>query len=162
AVIDRLKTAPILRQEVAHDYLNIIVPIAPETLSFVVARPEVISIQPYLVPKKFCERQAQIVAGNLSGNVPSGPGYLNWLTSKGFTQSQFTNSGFAVDLTDSGVDNGTPSPNHAGLHLIGSAANPSRIVYNRLEGTANPGSTIRGCDGHGTLNTHIILGYDTS
>jgi hypothetical protein len=31
--------------------------------------------------------------------------------------------------------------------------------YARLEGTANSGSTLQGCDGHGNLNAHIIGGY---
>src|SRR5207302_8184187 len=44
----------------------------------------------------------------------------------------------------------------------GSLSNPSRVVYNRLEGLANPGSTIKGCDGHGTLNAHVIGGYDST
>jgi len=26
--------------------------------------------------------------------------------------------------------------------------------------TPNPGSTLSGCDGHGTLNSHIVGGYD--
>src|SRR6185436_8314675 len=72
AVIDHLKTVPILRQEIFQNYLNVVVPIAPEKVPLVAAQPEVISIQPYFVPKKFCERQAQIVAGNLVGDVPSG------------------------------------------------------------------------------------------
>lgn len=42
---------------------------------------------------------------------------------------------------------------------MGCAPASSRVVYNRLEGSPNSGSTIEGCDGHGTLNTHIIAGY---
>src|SRR5215813_4363436 len=38
--------------------------------------------------------------------------------------------------------------------------NYARVIYNRLVGSPNPGSTIQGCDGHGTLNTHIIAGYN--
>jgi hypothetical protein len=33
-----------------------------------------------------------ILAGQLTGNGPSGAGYLAWLASKGFTQSQFDTS----------------------------------------------------------------------
>jgi len=54
------------------------------------------------------------VAGNLSGTGPGGPGYLAWLESKGFTQAQFEASGFAVDLSDSGIDDGTTTANHFG------------------------------------------------
>jgi hypothetical protein len=96
----------------------------------------------------------------LSGSVPSGPGYLAWLASKGFTQAQFDASGFVVDVSDSGIDNGTAAPGHFGLYVTGDPGQPSRVIYNRLEGTANGGSTLSGCDGHGNLNTHIIGGYN--
>ncbi|MDB6110994.1 MAG: conserved repeat domain protein, partial [Pedosphaera sp.] len=89
-----------------------------------------------------------------------GPGYLAWLASKGFTQAQFDASGFTVDVSDSGLDNGTASPNHPGLYVGGNITNASRVVYNRLEGTTNAGSTLHGCDGHGTLNSHIIGGFN--
>jgi hypothetical protein len=141
-------------------YLNVIVRLPPEHLAEIAAQPDVVSIQPYFEPQKLDERQDQIVAGNLSGNVPSGPGYLAWLASKGFTQAQFTNSGFVVDLSDSGIDNGTTTPGHFGLYPSGDTSQTSRVAYNRLEGRANHGSTLQGCDGHGTLNSHIVAGYD--
>src|SRR4030095_14227017 len=79
--------------------------------------------------------------------------------SHGFT---FTSAAsFGVNVSDSGVDNGTTTPNHFGFYLSGkpaSAAN-SRVVYNRLEGTPHAGSTLQGCDGHGNLNTHIVGGF---
>ena len=141
-------------------YRNIIVRLPPDKLNLIAAQPDVVSIQPHFEPQKLDERQDQIVAGNLSGNLPVGPGYLAWLASKGFTQAQFTNSSFAVDVSDSGIDNGTTSPGHFGLYTLGDSSQASRVIYNRLEGTAHTGSTLRGDDGHGTLNTHIIAGYD--
>jgi len=142
-------------------YRNIIVRLPPERLNLIAAQPDVVSIQPYLTPQKLDERQDQIIAGNLtSSNTPSAPGYLAWLAGKGFTQQQFTDSGFAVDLSDSGLDNGTTSPGHFGLYTSGDASQASRVIYNVLQGRANPGSTLQGCDGHGTLNSHIIAGYD--
>jgi hypothetical protein len=159
-LLESLRLEPFRDHRAWLNYDNVVVRIAPANLAAVAARPDVISIMPYDQPQPFCERQAQIVAGNLTGSVPTGPGYLSWLATKGFTQAQFTNSNFAVDLTDSGIDNGTQSPNHPGLHLGGLAANASRVIYNRLEGTAHAGSTLKGCDGHGTLNSHVICGYD--
>ncbi len=141
-------------------YHNVIAPIPPAMLGAIAARPDVVSIQAYVLPEKMDERQDQILAGNLSGNLPSGPGYLAWLSSRGFTQAQFTASNFAVDVTDSGIDNATTSPNHFGLYQTGIRPGTSRIIYNRLVGTPHVGSTIKGCDGHGTLNTHIVMGYD--
>ena len=114
--------------------------IPPERLTQLAAQPELISIQPYLEPHKMDERQGMIMAGNLTGNVPTGPGYLSWLASKGFSQSQFTASGFAVDVSDSGLDNGTSSPGHFGLYQLGNSAQTSRVVYNRLMGSPNSGS----------------------
>jgi hypothetical protein len=141
-------------------YRNLIVRLPPERLAEIAAQPEVISIQPYFEPQKLDERQDQIIAGNLSGNLPSGPGYLAWLAGKGFTQSQFNDSGFVVDVSDGGIDNGTTVPGHFGLYPAGDTAQASRVAYNRLEGRANRGSTLQGCDGHGTINSHIIAGYD--
>src|SRR4029077_7255663 len=63
-------------------------------------------------------------------------------------------------LSDSGIDDGTTSPNHLGLHVNGALANPSRVAYNRLEGSPNGGSPLAGCDGHGTLNAHVVAGYN--
>src|SRR6185369_5504875 len=55
---------------------------------------------------------------------------------------------------------GTTSPGHFGLYLSGNSALASRVIYNRLVGTPNSGSTIQGCDGHGNLNSHIMAGYN--
>ena len=132
-----------------------------QDLKLIAAQPDVISIQPYLIPRKQDERQDQIVAGNLTGNVPTAPGYLAWLAGKGFTQVQFTTSGFVVDMSDSGIDNGTTSPNHFALYELGDTDNSSRVIYNDWK--AHPiirGSTLQGCDGHGNLNTHIVCAYD--
>src|SRR5437660_4733434 len=160
AVIDRLKLEMIRIQSRVLNYLNVIVRLPPERLAEIAAQPEIVSIQSYPERKKMDERQDQIMAGNLTGNSPAGPGYLSWLATKGFSQAQFTGSGFAVDVSDSGIDNGTTSPGHFGLYTLGDSSQPSRVIYNRLEGTANPASTRQGCDGHGNLNSHIIAGYN--
>ncbi|MFL5346830.1 MAG: S8 family serine peptidase [Hyalangium sp.] len=142
-------------------YVNVTAYLTVKDLYEIAARPDVLSIMPRPTPKKLDERQDMILAGQLTGSGPTGPGYLAWLASKGFTQQQFTASGFGVDVSDSGMDNGTQVPNHFGLYLSGDVTSPSRVVYNRLEGTANAGSTMQGCDGHGNLNTHIIAGYSS-
>jgi hypothetical protein len=162
ATVDQLKSAPVISAYGILNYQNVIVELPMAAVGQIAARPDVISIQAYVLPTHCDERQDQIVAGNLSGNVPSGPGYLAWLGSMGFTQAQFTASNFCVDVSDSGIDNGTTSPNHFGLYLSGTRPGTSRIVYNRLVGTPHAGSTLQGCDGHGNLNTHIVLGYDNS
>ena len=160
-LIDAAKLENVASQYRILHYLNVVVKLPEQALRGLAQRPDVISIQPYGVPRKLDERQDQIVAGNLAGGVPTGPGYLAWLASKGFTQAQFTASGFIVDVSDSGIDDGTNAPNHFALYREGVfPGGVSRVIYNRLEGTANPGSTLKGCDGHGTLNAHLIGGFD--
>src|SRR6478736_4733658 len=94
ALIDQLKLEPIRQEYRILDYLNVVVRISPERIAELAAQPEVVSIRPYVQRKRRDERQGQIMAGNLTGNLPSGPGYLAWLTSKGFTREQFEASGF--------------------------------------------------------------------
>jgi hypothetical protein len=162
ALLNSLAKEPLKRNNAFRHYRNLVVRMDPAEVETVAARSDVISIAPYVMPKKFDERQGMIVAGQLTGNVPTGPGYLAWLTSKGFTQQQFTDSGLVVDVCDSGIDNGSTNANHFGLYTSGNTGLASRVAYARLEGTPNSGSTIQGCDGHGTLNAHIIGGYNNS
>jgi hypothetical protein len=152
--------SPVERPRRVLQFINVIARLAPGDLDRLAARPDVISIQPCHPAQKQDERQDQIVAGNLSGDVPVGPGYLAWLAGKGFTQEQFDASGFVVDVSDSGVDDGTTTPNHFGLYSAGNTNAASRVAYARLVGTPNSDSTLKGCDGHGTLNAHIVGGYD--
>lgn len=162
ALIEQAKAGPVRRHSQVLDYLNVVVPLAAADVEELAARPDVISIRPYAERKLACERQGQIVAGNLSGNLPTGPGYLEWLASKGFTLEQFEASGFTVDISDSPIDNGTTTPNHYALFRNGNLSLGSRVIYNRLEGLPNRGSLTTGCDGHGTLNAHIVAGYDNN
>ncbi len=161
ALLTSLAREPLQRNNAFRHYRNIVVRMDPAEVETIAARPDVISIAPYVMPKKLDERQDMIVAGQLTGNGPSGPGYLAWLTSKGFTQDQFNDSGFVVDVCDSGLDNGTTNAeSFRAVHERQHRAGVSRVAYARLEGTANSGSTLQGCDGHGTLNGHIIGGYN--
>ncbi|WP_239014352.1 S8 family serine peptidase [Archangium violaceum] len=148
---------PVIRKSLG--YVNVVAYVDRKAVNEIVQRPDVLSIQPRIQPKKFDERQNMILAGQVTGTNPTGPGYLAWLASKGFSQEQFTASGFGVDVSDSGLDNGTQSPNHFGLYIDGNITGTSRVVYNRLEGTPSSGSTISGCDGHGNINSHIVAGY---
>jgi hypothetical protein len=161
AQMNSLQTKPMKEHWEYNHYVNTTVALTLDGVREIAKRPDVISIMRYVDPVKFDERQDLIVSGNISGNLPTATNYLDWLAGKGFTQAQFTASNFAVNITDSGIDNGTQTPNHFGLYKLGDPTNPanSRIIYNRLEGTPNSGSTIQGCDGHGTENTHIIGGY---
>lgn len=90
------------------------------------------------------EAQGQIVAGSLSGNVPTGPGYLGFLASKGFTSSQF--SSFAVEV----VDDAYTLTGHPDLPS-------SRIAFQN-----NPSNQTGAQGGHGFLNSNIIGGFNDS
>ncbi len=153
----RARTRGAVRSEFrVRNYVNLIVPLNSADMDALAARPDVVSIQPFVVPQKADERQGQILAGELSGS----PGYLDFLAAAGFTQQQFTQSGFAVDVSDSGVDNATTHPNHPGLYVGGNRSAASRMIYGRLEGIPLFGDTIEGCDGHGNINAHIIAGFN--
>lgn len=162
ALIGSLKLKPFVRQGPSGKYYNVVVNLPPGEISRISEQPDVISILPYNMPRKRDERQCIIMTGQLSGNVPTGPGYMTWLAGKGFTQAQFDDSGLLVDVTDSPIDNGgTTAINHFALYKNGTVSNssPSRVVYNRLEGEPNnPGSVTQAKDGHGNINAHIIAG----
>ena len=111
------------------------------------ADPAVVAIEPAGVPELHDERGAQIVAGNLSGNAPAGPGYMAWLASKGFGAS----FGFAIDVTDSGLDRGVSAPVHP--DLVG------RVGYMH-DYTADPDATD--CGGHGTNVASIAAGLGSA
>ncbi len=158
--VKSIQTAPIKGQQSVMHYVNFVVGLDKEGLLKVAARPDVISIVPYFEKRKMDERQAIIMTGDLTGNVPNPGNYMTYLAGKGFTQAQFDTSGFAVDVTDSGIDTATPAaPTQFLLRKFGDPANTSRFIYSRLEGTAHSGSTLQGCDGHGNLNATIIAGY---
>ena len=117
--------------------------LSADEVSALAADPAVVAIEPAGVPELHDERGAQIVAGNLAGNAPSGPGYEAWLVSKGFGAP----FGFAIDVTDSGLDRGDPVLVHP--DLLG------RVGYAH-DYTADPDATD--CGGHGTNVTSIAAG----
>lgn len=161
SLVHQWRVGDILSQDNVLNYHNVTLVVPYAAIFDVFAhQPDVVSIQPYVTPEMMDERQDLIIAGQLVGNAPNGAvDYLTYLASKGFTQAQFDASGFVVDVTDSGIDNGTTSPNHFGLYRLGNLADASRVVYNRLVGTPHTGSTIAGADGHGNLDAHIVGGY---
>src|SRR5262249_19491179 len=161
-LIDQWKTGPIANQYPVLDYYDLIVPLSLDGINQLLGQPDVVSIVPYGTPKMLDERQDQIVAGNLdsSGNLPAGGDYLAYLAGKGFTQAKFDGSNFVVNVSDSGIDAGTPSPNHFALYKGGDRSGTSRVVYTRLQGRPTGAtSTLLGLDGHGNLNAHIVAGF---
>ena len=157
--IGQLQLASPIKQGPSGNYYNIVAKLPPAQIASLAEQPDIISIGPYQTPGKRDERQCIIMTGQLTNGAPTGPGYLTWLANRGFTQAQFDASGLVVDVTDSPIDNGSTNVNHFALYKDGTITNSSsRVVYTRLEGTANTGSVTSAQDGHGNLNAHIIAG----
>ena len=155
-LINRAKQEPIISQDKALGYVNVKVALPKNAISQIADRPDVVSIQPWVTPTLLCERQDQIMAGNLTGNAPTPGDYLAYLTGKGYNLNNIAT--FGVNLSDSGLDNGTTTPDHFVFYKLGdptSAAN-SRVAYVVNGGTA---TELRGCNGHGHLNSSIVGGY---
>lgn len=140
---------------VAAKILNIHVTL-PDTLLAGLARdPWVVAIETEVPNTMFDEAQGQIMAGNITGNGPSGAGYLAWLAGRGFAQTgQFA---FAVDVTDDGLDRGSMTDVPAEFRELGAAAGLSRIAYHNNYTTDALGD---GGGGHGHLNASVIFGYN--
>ena len=140
AMIEQLKLEPVLDKENALGYVNVKVALPKDAvINQIAQRGDVVSIQPFVTPRLNDEREDVIMSGNLTGNVPTPMDYFAYLTGHGYDLG--TVSDFAVNMSDSGLDNGTQTPNHFGLYRLGDSTNPSnsRVIYNRLVGTPNPG-----------------------
>ncbi|MEO6063040.1 MAG: S8 family serine peptidase, partial [Thermoflexales bacterium] len=121
--------------------------------------PLLFNLEPYVAPTRTDERQAQLLAGNLTlavgAALPSAPGYLAWLLSKGFTT---TASAYPlIDIVDDGVDLGDPdNVATADLHALGDPARPGRMAFAR---NCTSDVSAANTSGHGTLNAGIAVGY---
>jgi subtilase family protein len=158
ALIDSAKREPIISQDESLGYVNVKVALPRDAARQIAERGDVVSIQPWVTPVVMCERQDQIMAGNLTGNGPSTGDYLAYLTGKGFNLG--TAASFGVNLSDYGLDNGTTTPDHFVFYTLGDATNAanSRVAYVVLTGSTTA-PDLRGCKGHGHLNASIVGGY---
>ena len=162
-VLNRLRSGPIRRSNRMLEYLNVVVPLPADKLDEIARQPDVISIQPYVPPHLFDERQDQIVAGNLTGNLPSAAGYLGLA---GFPRLH------AGAVHRFGIHGRCVRQRHRQRDQL---AEPFRLVSERRlsraraaspitawSGRPTRGSTLTGCDGHGTINGHIIGGFSNA
>src|SRR5262249_15655782 len=122
---------------------NITAVIPVSQLTELAANDAVFAIEPANERVRLDEAQGQIVAGNLSGSSPTGPGYLSWLASKGFTSSQF--GSFVVEV----ADDPTSIPGPPALPPRPGALQKNPPKHTRTQG------------GHGLLNTNIIGGFNS-
>lgn len=138
---------------------NMRVQLPVKSLAEVAAWPDVFNVETYSPPELLDEIQGQILAGNLApsgASVASGPGYLDWLDSKGFPQDP--NSYPIVALVDDGMDAGDADRIlHPDFFTTGDEANGDRVIF--IDNcTANDSGN--GVGGHGNLNAGIIMGYN--
>ena len=123
-------------------YRNLKIEVPVSQLAELAKSDEVFAIEEDTERVRLDEAQGQIVAGNLAGSAPTGPGYLAWLASKGFNSSQFAS--FAVNV----VDDAPTLRGHPDLPN-------SRVAF---ENNPTGQSPFQG--GHGFLNSHIIGGFN--
>ncbi|MEP6848004.1 MAG: hypothetical protein ABI999_04045 [Acidobacteriota bacterium] len=124
------------------NYHNVAMKIDGASLGDIAAMGNVFAVEERTERRRLDEAQGQILAGNLIGNVPSGPGYLTWLASKGFDNTQF--GSFAVNVADDA------------LVLTGHPDFPtSRVAFQN-----NPTGQTGVQGGHGFLNSNIIGGFN--
>lgn len=124
------------------NYHNVRLKVAAAQLAEIARMDNVYAVEERGMLHRFDEIQGQIVAGNLSGNLPSGPHYLLFLSNAGFSSSQF--GSFAVNV----VDDAYSISGHPDLPA-------SRIAFEN-----NPFNLGGLQAGHGFLNAHIVGGFN--
>lgn len=142
--IDQIRqlSTEFVQEHAVLNYRNVQVQVPVSQLGAIASIANVFAVEERVPRTRFDEAQGQIVAGNLTGNSPSGPGYLTWLAGKGFTSSQFGT--FAVNVTDDAYS------------LSGHPDLPSgRIAFQN-----NPTAQAGAQGGHGFLNSHIVGGFN--
>lgn len=121
---------------------------SPERVAELSADPG-LRVWPWEPPRPHDERSGQILAGALDEDgQPAGPGYLSFLAAHGLDEPLAT----LIDVTDSGLDRGSPSDVPADF-LDGDGA--SRVVYARDFTFDDDPHDL---SGHGTLNASIVAG----
>jgi hypothetical protein len=138
--------------------LSLVLPAA--RLPEIAAWPDIVNIEPLPRPSRRDERQGQIIAGNLrtagAQVVPSGPGYLGWLSASGFSTDPTRYP--IVEITDDGLDGGDAANiRHPDFYERGDTSRPDRVlaIHN-----CTADASAAGPAGHGNLNAGIIAAYN--
>jgi len=124
------------------NYQNVELSVPASRLAEIAHIDNVFAIEERGIKRRLDEAQGQILAGNLTGNIPTGAGYLTFLANKGFTSAQF--GSFVVEV----VDDATSITGHPDLPT-------SRVAFQN-----NPTNQTGAQGGHGFLNTNIIGGFN--
>jgi hypothetical protein len=145
--------------------LNCVVDLSAEEVADLAEQPDVISIHLHRDMQLHGERQGLVMADQFLEDgtlpLPRTDSYLQWLLSKGFTQQQFIDSGFIVDVTDDGFDNGNAAaPANSEFCVSNKFTAGSRVAYAEIAEGATGITNAAGAAGHGNLNLSIIGGYN--
>ncbi len=124
------------------NFLNVALRVPASRLATMAQVDGVFAIEERRERRRLDEIQGQIMAGNLTGTRPTGPGYLAWLTARGFTAAQF--GSFVVNVVDD-------APSLQGHPDMAS----SRVAFQ-----LNPTSQTGAQGGHGFLNAMIVGGLN--
>ncbi len=141
-------------------YLNVRVVVPASGLAALASLPGVVTVEPYVEPELYCERQDQTMARNLNvaETGPSAPGYLSFLAGLSFptTPADYP----IIDIVDDGFDTGNAAaPGNSEFRELNNAGLPSRVAYAIIAAGAS-GFTPEGADGHGNINCSIVGGYN--
>jgi len=127
------------------NYRNAALKVNASRLGEIAVMNNVFAVEERTPRERLDEAQGQISAGNLTGNSPSGPGYLTFLANKGFNSSQF--GSFVVNVVDDSYT------------LTGASQHPD-LPSSRVAFANNPTSQTGAQGGHGFLNSHIVGGFN--
>ncbi|HET9531528.1 MAG TPA: S8 family serine peptidase [Blastocatellia bacterium] len=133
------------------DFVVLSVTLPSEALLEIASYDEVMFIGPAFSPVLDDERSAQIVAANLNpaGAAPLGPGYREWLQSKGLD----FRADFLIDFSDTGLDRGATGDFFVHPDFLDDEGR-SRVLYN-INYAQDQNEDRRG---HGTLVASIACG----
>ncbi len=159
-------------------YTIISLQLPADQIETVAAWADVFNVEPWEAPQKLDEIQGQIMAGNVltstryvtptnpitgegtlvhEPTVPLGPGYLDWLESKGFSHDPADYP--IIDVVDDGLDMGDRDRVlHPDFYELGDKGNPHRISSIANCTTDYNGN---GLGGHGNINAGILGAYNT-
>ncbi len=146
--------------QVVAGFTTLILRLPAHVLTEVAAWTEVFNIKSWGAPEMQDEAQGQVLAGNLTifnGQTrPSGPGYLEWLNSKGFPTD--SDAYPIVDVVDDGIDQGNAAAVlHSDFYTYGASSSSDRII---ALANCTKDSSPNGINGHGNLNAGIVGGYN--